>query len=159
VVVATGARTSDPDVPDGEKFPRQAVALALVQVSVVVSGLHNAVGDAERVTVGAAAVAACATAIAGGFADCETAPTLCAGTICSVACPSAVAGGETLVIGVAFAGTLELGDELTACPKATSAEKSKPSLIVKRAARLSLRQLEFDLTRIFMRKLVSGDLL
>jgi len=53
VVVAIGTRTRDPDVPDGEKpfpVPLQAVALVLVQVSVVDSGYHIEVGDAERVT-------------------------------------------------------------------------------------------------------------
>ena len=84
---------------------------------------------------------------------------LCARTVCSIVCPSAVADGETVVICVAFAGTLKLGDELTACPRATSAERSKPSLIVnivKRTVDLSLRQAKFDLTRIFMTKLVSA---
>ena len=58
--MAIGAIETDPDAPDGEKpfpVPLQAVALALVQVSVVDSGYHNEVGDAERVTVGAAALA------------------------------------------------------------------------------------------------------
>ncbi len=89
-------------------------------------------GAAEGVTVGAGAgaVAACATAIAERFVDCETAPTPCAGTICSIACPSAVADGERVVIGAAFDGKLKLGDELTACPKTASWKKSKPSLIV-----------------------------
>ena len=57
MVVAIGTTTRDPDVPDGEKpvpVPLQAVALALVQVSVVDSGYHNEIGDAERVTVGPA---------------------------------------------------------------------------------------------------------
>jgi len=57
VVVAIGMMARDPDVPDGEKpfpVPLQAVALALVQVSLVDSGYHIEVRDAERVTVGAA---------------------------------------------------------------------------------------------------------
>jgi hypothetical protein len=58
VVVAIGTRGRDPDLPDGEKpVPLQVVALVLVQVSVVDSGYHSEVGDAERVTVGAAALA------------------------------------------------------------------------------------------------------
>ena len=81
-------------------------------------------------SVGAGAVAACATAIADGFIDCDAAPTPCAATICWIACPSAVADGERVVIGVAFDGKRELGDELTACPKPASVKKSKPSLIV-----------------------------
>jgi hypothetical protein len=63
-VVAIGTITRDPDVPDGEKpfpVPLQAVALALVQVSFVDSGYHIEVRDAERATVGAAALA-CALA-------------------------------------------------------------------------------------------------
>ena len=53
--MAIGVITRDPDAPDGEKpfpVPRQEVALALVQVSVVDSGCHSEVRDAERVTVG-----------------------------------------------------------------------------------------------------------
>ena len=53
--MAIGTITRDPDAPDGEKpflVPLQAVAPALVQVSVVDSGYHSEVGDAERVTVG-----------------------------------------------------------------------------------------------------------
>ena len=102
---------------------------------------------AERVAVGARAVAACATAIAEGFVDCETAPAPCGGTICSIACSRTVAGGETVVIGVAFVGKLELGDELTACPKTASAEKSN----VIRNISLYLQQLELELTRSFWR--------
>jgi hypothetical protein len=49
--------TRDPDVPDGEKpfpVPLQALALALVQVSVDDSVYGTEVGEAERVTVGCA---------------------------------------------------------------------------------------------------------
>ena len=56
MVVAIGTITRDPDVPDGEKplpVPLQAVALVLLQVSLVDSGYHIEVRDAERVTVGA----------------------------------------------------------------------------------------------------------
>jgi hypothetical protein len=45
------------------------------------------------------------------------------------------------VIGAAFDGKLELGDELTACPKTASGKKSRPSLgvnIVKRTMRFLL---------------------
>ncbi len=107
------------------------------------------------VAVSAGAVAACATAIADRFVDCEAAPTPCAATICWIACPSAVAGGERVVIGVAFDGMLEFGIELTACPETISAEKSKPSLTVvntvKRTMSLYLKRLELELTRSFWR--------
>ena|SRR5579862_5595179 len=56
VVVAVGVMETDPDAPDGEKpfpVPLQELAFALVQVSVVVSGYHSAVGEADNVTVGA----------------------------------------------------------------------------------------------------------
>ena len=76
---------------------------------------------AERVAVGAGAVAACATAIADGFVDCETAPTPRAAAIRWIDCPSAGSGGERGVIGVAFDGEVEYGDELTVCPEAISA--------------------------------------
>ena len=58
--MAIGMRTMDPDAPDGEKplpVPLQAVALALVQVSVDDLGYHIEVGDAEKVTVGAPGLA------------------------------------------------------------------------------------------------------
>ena len=71
------------------------------------------------------AVAACATAIADGFVDCETAPTPCAATICWLSCPIAVAGSERIVIGVAFDGEFELGDEFTACPKTASEKRER----------------------------------
>jgi len=62
--VAVGTIETDPDAPDGEKpfpVPLQEVALALVQVSVVDSGYHNPVGEADNVAVGAAdwALATC----------------------------------------------------------------------------------------------------
>jgi hypothetical protein len=41
-----------------------------------------------------------------------------------------VAGSERIVIGVAFDGEFELGDEFTACPKTASGKKSEPSLAV-----------------------------
>jgi hypothetical protein len=52
------------------------------------------------------------------------------------------------VVGVAFNEKLELGDELTVCPKTASEKKSNPSLIVtvKRTMRLYLNRLELDLT-------------
>ena len=78
---------------------------------------------AEGIAVGVGAVAACATAIADGSVDCETAPTPCAGTICWLSCSSAV-GGERVVTGVAFNEVLKLGVEFIACPEITSAEKS-----------------------------------
>ena len=59
--MAIGVRTRDPDAPDGEKpfpVPLQAVALALVQVSVDDSVYGTEVGDAERDTVGAGLVCA-----------------------------------------------------------------------------------------------------
>jgi hypothetical protein len=76
------------------------------------------------------------------------------GQICWLCCSTAVAGGERLVIGVAFDGTLELGDALTPCPETTSAEKSKPSLIVNTDIRNIcpyLQRLELDLTHSFWR--------
>ena len=154
-----GMTVRDPEAPDAEKpVPLQVLAFVLLHMSVADWPLGIERPKAERVAVGAGAVAACATAIAEGFVDCETAPTLCAGTICWIACPSAVAGGETVVIGVAFDGELELRDELTACPKTASGKKSKPSLIVVntviRNMRLYLRRLEFNLTSSFWRSIV-----
>jgi hypothetical protein len=131
VAGAVGETVRDPEGPDAEKpVPLQVFAFVLLHTSVADWPLGIERPKAERVAVGAGAVAACATAIADGFVDCETAPTPWEGTICSIACPSAVAGGERVVIGAAFAGEPELGDELTACPKATSGTKSKPSLDV-----------------------------
>jgi hypothetical protein len=152
VVVAVGVTVRDPEAPDAEKpVPLQVLAFALLHMSVEDWPLAIERPKAERVAVGAGAVAACATTIAEGFVDCEIAPTLCAGTICGIARPSAVAGGDAVVIGVAFGGMLELGDELTACPETTSGEKSKPSMTVvntvKRTIRLYLKNLELDLTR------------
>jgi len=60
VVVTPGERARDPEGPDGEKpypVPLQAAALALVQASVDDSPFGIEVDDAERVTVGAAALA------------------------------------------------------------------------------------------------------
>jgi len=57
VVVTPGETPIDPEAPDGEKafpVPLQAVALALLQVRVDDCPLGIEVGDAERVTVGAA---------------------------------------------------------------------------------------------------------
>jgi Transposase domain (DUF772) len=120
-------KTKRSNEPDAEKpVPLQVLALVLLHMSVADWPLGIERAKAERTAVGAGGVAACATAIA-----------------------SAVAGGERVVIGVAFDGDLELGDELTACPKTTSGKKSKPSLIVntvKRTMRLYLKQLELDLT-------------
>jgi hypothetical protein len=131
VAVAVGVTVRDPEGPDAEKpVPLQVLAFALLHTSVADWPLGIERAKAERVAVGAGAVAACATAIAERFVDCEAAPTPCAGTICWIACRSAVAGGERVVIGAAFVGKLELGDELTACPKAASGKKNKPSFIV-----------------------------
>jgi hypothetical protein len=44
--------------------------------------------------------------------------------ICEIGCPSAVAGGPRVVMGVAFDGKPGIGDEFTACPKTTGAERS-----------------------------------
>jgi hypothetical protein len=55
-VVVEGDTTSDPEGPDGEKpfpVPLQAVAFALVQVSVDDRVFGTEVGDADKVTVGA----------------------------------------------------------------------------------------------------------
>jgi hypothetical protein len=68
VVVPGGETARDPDVPDGEKpfpVPLQAVALALVQVSVDDSVYGTEVGDAERDTVGATVCALELTTCAG----------------------------------------------------------------------------------------------
>lgn len=122
MVVADGVTVRDPEAPDAEKpVPLQVLAFVLLHMSVEDWPLGIERAKAERVAVGARAVAACATAIAEGFVDCETAPAPCGGTICSIACSRTVAGGETVVIGVVFVGKLELGDELTACPKTASA--------------------------------------
>ncbi len=119
MVVAVGVTVRDPEGPDAEKpVPLQVFAFVLLHMSVADWPLGIERPKAERVAVGAGAVAACATAIADGFVDCETAPTPCAGTICWISRASAVAGG--VVIGVAFDGELELGGELAACPETTS---------------------------------------
>jgi hypothetical protein len=123
VVVAVGETVRDPEAPEAEKpVPLQVLAFVLLHTSVAdwPFGIERA--KAERVAVGA--VAACATAIADRSVECETAPTLCAGTICWIACPNALAGGESVVIGVAFNEVLKLGVEFIACPEITSAEKS-----------------------------------
>jgi hypothetical protein len=155
VVVAVGETVRDPEAPDAEKpVPLQVLAFVLLHMSVEDWPLGIERPKAERVAVGAGADAACATAIAERVVDCETAPTLCARTICWLCCSSAVAGGERVVIRVAFDGTLELGDELTPCPEMTCAEKSKPSLIVNTDIRNIcpyLQRLELDLTRGFWR--------
>jgi hypothetical protein len=60
VVVTPGETTRDPDVRDGEKpfpVPLQEIALALLQISIVDSECHIEIVDAERLTVGAAALA------------------------------------------------------------------------------------------------------
>jgi hypothetical protein len=152
VVVAVGVTVRDPEGPDAEKpVPLQVFAFVLLHMSVADLPLGIERAKAERVAVGAGAIAACATAIADGSVDCVTAPTRCAATICRISGLSAVAGWERAVIGVAFDGKLELGDELTACPKTASGKKSKPSLIVlntvKRTLHLYLKRLELDLTR------------
>jgi hypothetical protein len=62
VVVTPGDTAIDPEAPDGEKpfpVPLHAVALTLVQVRVDARPFGIEVGDAEKVTVGAAG-AACA---------------------------------------------------------------------------------------------------
>jgi hypothetical protein len=129
VVVAVGVTVTDPEGPDAEKpVPLQFLAFVLLHISVADWPLGIERPKAERVAVGAG-VAACATAIAEGFLDGETAPTRCAAPFCWIACPSAVAGGERVVIGVAFAEELELGVELTSCLKTNNAEKSKLSLL------------------------------
>jgi hypothetical protein len=59
-VVTPGETARDPEGPDGEKpvpVPLQAVALALVQASVDDPPFGIEVGDADNVTVGAAALA------------------------------------------------------------------------------------------------------
>jgi hypothetical protein len=142
VVVAVGETVRDPEGPGAEKpVPLQVFAFVLLHISVADWPLGTERAKAERVAVGAAAVAACATSIPNGFVGCETAPTPCAAKICWLAFPSAVAGGERVVIGAAFAGELELGDEWTACPNTTSGKKSTPSLdvsIVNRTKRFLL---------------------
>ena len=106
MVVAVGETVRDPEGPDAEKpVPLQVLAFVLLHMSVADWPLGTERAKAERVAVGAGAVAACAT-------------------------ESADAGGERAVIGVAFVGELELGDEFTACPKTISRKKSKPSLTV-----------------------------
>jgi hypothetical protein len=131
VVVAVGVTVRDPEGPDAEKpAPLQVLAFVLLHMSVADWPLGIERAKAERVAVGAGAVAACATAIADGSVDCETAPTPSAATICWLSCPNADAGGERAMIGVAFDGELELGVEFTVCPKTSSGKKSKPSLIV-----------------------------
>jgi hypothetical protein len=131
VVVAVGETVRDPDGPDAEKpVPLQVLAFVLLHMSVAERPLGIEGAKAERVAVGAGAVAACATAIAERSVDCESAPMRCAATNCWFSCLSAVAGGQGLVIGVAFDGEAELGDELAPCPKTASADNSKLSLIV-----------------------------
>ena len=157
-MVPVGETVRDPEGPDAEKpVPLQFLAFVLLHTSVADWPLGIERPKAERVAVGAGAVAACATAIADGFVDCQAAPTPCAATICWIACPSAVADDERVVSGVAFDGKRELGDELTSCPKTTSGKKSKPSLIVS-TVNLPyvsyLRRLELDLTLKTCRSIV-----
>ncbi len=98
MVVAVGVTVRDPEGPDAEKpVPLQVLAFVLLHMSVADWPLGIERAKAERVALGAGAVAACATAIA-----------------------SAVAGGERVVIGVAFDGMLEFGDKFTDCPKTAS---------------------------------------
>ena len=98
MVVAVGETVRDPEGPDAEKpVPLQVVALALLHMSVEDRPLGIERAKAERVAVGAGAVAACATTVA-----------------------SAVAGGKRVVIGVAFDAMPEFGDEFTDCPTVAS---------------------------------------
>jgi hypothetical protein len=157
-VVAVGETVRDPEGPDGEKpVPLQVLAFVLLHMSVAGRPRRIEGAKAERVAVGAGAAAACATAIADGSADCETAPTPCAGTTGLLSCSSAIAGGERAVVGVAFNGELELGDELSACPKTASGKKSETSLVVntvKRTMHLYLNRLEPDLTLNVWRSII-----
>jgi hypothetical protein len=159
VVVAVGVTVRDPEGPAAEKpVPLQVFAFVLLHMSVADWPLGTERAKAERVAVGAGAVAACATESADGFVDCETARTPCAATICWLSCPSADAGGERAVIGVAFDGELELGDEFAACPKTVSGKKNKPSLIVNAVKRtmcfLPAAAGNSTLTRRFWRSIV-----
>ena len=82
MVVAVGETVTDPEGPDAEKpVPLQVFAFVLFHMSVADWPLGIERPKAERVAVGAGAVAACATAIGEGFVDCETAPAPCAETI------------------------------------------------------------------------------
>jgi hypothetical protein len=63
-VVARGETAMDPEGPDGEKpfpVPLQVVAWVLVHASVDESPFGIEVGDADNVTVGAAALACAPT--------------------------------------------------------------------------------------------------
>ena len=122
MVVAVGVTVTDPEGPDAKKpVPLHVLAFVLLHMSVADWPLGIERPKAERLAVGAGAIVACATAIAEAFVDCETGPTLCAGTICLTSRSSAAAVGERVVIGVAFDGKLEFAAALTACPEITSA--------------------------------------
>jgi hypothetical protein len=83
VVVAVGVTVRDPEGPDAEKpVPLQVLAFVLLHMSVEDRPLGIERPKAERVAVGAGAVAACATAITDRSVDWETPLTPCAGTIC-----------------------------------------------------------------------------
>jgi hypothetical protein len=95
VVVAVGVTVRDPETPEAEKpVPLQVFAFVLLHMSVTDWPLGIERAKAERVAVGAGAVAACDTVIADGSVDCETSPTPCAATICWISCSTAVTGGE-----------------------------------------------------------------
>ena len=73
MVVAVGETARDPETPDAEKpVPLHVVAFVLLHMSVADRPLGIERPKAERVAVGAGAVAACATAIAEESVDCET---------------------------------------------------------------------------------------
>ncbi len=83
MVVAVGGMVTDPGTSDGEKpVPLHVVAFVLLHMSVADRPLGIERPKAERVAVGAGAVAACATVIAEESVDCGTPSTSCAGTIC-----------------------------------------------------------------------------
>lgn len=118
-----------PARPDGENFspvPVQAVALVLVQEIFDDSPFGIELGDAERVTVGAAGVAACAMAIPEGLAGCAGAPSLRGAAMSRISCSGDVASRAAAGISVKFGWEPELGDE-AACPEVNSGKTKKPT--------------------------------
>jgi hypothetical protein len=131
VVVTVGETLRDPEAPDaGKPAPLQVLALVLLHISVEDWPLGIEGAKAERVAVGAGAVAACSTTIAGRFVGCEGAPTLCGGARSWISCPGALASCVGAGISAVFEGIPELGDELMTCPEVNSGRTNRLSFVV-----------------------------